>query len=69
MIEMSGLARACTYLFLVSMMLSIGLEVTGRQMLDSLRNTSLVGRALLANLVLVPLLGLFLVRGLAVSAR
>jgi BASS family bile acid:Na+ symporter len=65
MIEM----RACTYLFLVSMMLSIGLEVTGRQMLDSLRNTSLVGRALLANLVLVPLLGLFLVRGLAVSAR
>jgi predicted Na+-dependent transporter len=65
MIEM----RACTYLFLVSRMLSIGLEVTGRQMLDSLRNTSLVGRALLANLVLVPLLGLFLVRGLAVSAR
>ena len=62
MIEVSGLARACTYLFLVSMMLSIGLEVTGRQMLDSLRNTSLVGRALLANLVLVPLLGLLLVR-------
>ena len=62
MIELSPLAWFLTYLFLISVMLSIGLEVTGRQVLDALRNVSLLGRALLANLVLVPILGLILVR-------
>ena len=62
MIELSPLARLLTYVFLVSVMLSVGLEVTGRQILDALRNVRLMGRALLANLVLVPLLGLLLVR-------
>ena len=62
MIELSPLARLLTYVFLVSVMLSVGLEVTGRQVLDALRNVRLMGRALLANLVLVPILGLVLVR-------
>lgn len=62
MIELSPLARFLSYLFLVTIMLSIGLEVTGRQVLDALRNGSLMGRALLANVVLVPILGLALVR-------
>lgn len=68
MIEMSPLAWAFTYLFFVTMMLSIGLEVTGRQVVAALRDVSLMGRALLANLVLVPLLGLLLVRLLPLSA-
>lgn len=62
MIELSLMVRVVSYLFLVSMMLSIALEVTGRQVLDVFRNWSLMGRALLANLVVVPLLGLVLVR-------
>lgn len=62
MIELSPLVWFLTYLFLVSAMLSIGLEVTGRQVLAALRNAGLVGRALVANLVIVPILGLVLVR-------
>jgi BASS family bile acid:Na+ symporter len=62
MIEMSPLARLLTDVFLVSVMLSIGLEVTGRTVVDTLRNTGLMSRALVANLVLVPALGLLLVR-------
>jgi BASS family bile acid:Na+ symporter len=62
MIELSPVARLLTSVFLVSVMLGIGLEVTGRQVLDALRNVSLMGRALLANLVLVPILGVVLVR-------
>lgn len=50
------------HLFVISAMLSIGLEVTGRQVVDALRDRGLIGRALLANLVLVPVLGLVLVR-------
>jgi len=61
MIEMSPLARLLTYVFLVSVMASIGLQVTGRQVLDALRNVGLMGRALVANLVLMPILGLVLV--------
>lgn len=61
MIEMSPLARLLTYVFLVSVMASIGLQVTGRQVVDALRNVGLMGRALVANLVLVPILGLVLV--------
>jgi BASS family bile acid:Na+ symporter len=62
MIELGPLARLASYLFLVSAMLGIGLEVTGRQILQALRDPGLVGRALVANVVLVPLLGLVLVR-------
>lgn len=48
--------------FVVLVMLSIGLRVTGRQMLDVLRNRALLARALAANCVLIPVLGLILVR-------
>ncbi len=61
MAELSLLSRVLTYVFLVSVMLSIGLEVTGRQILGALGNVGLMGRALFANLVLVPILGLVLV--------
>jgi BASS family bile acid:Na+ symporter len=62
MIDLSPLVRFLGYLFLCSMMLSIGLEVAWRQLLDAFRDWSLLGRALVANLVLVPLLGLVLAR-------
>lgn len=60
--ELSPLAWLLTYVFLVSAMLSIGLEVTGRQVLGTLGNARLMGRALVANLVVMPALGLALVR-------
>jgi bile acid:Na+ symporter, BASS family len=60
--ELGPLAWLLAYVFLVSAMLSIGLEVTGRQVLGTLGNASLMGRALEANLVVVPALGLALVR-------
>jgi BASS family bile acid:Na+ symporter len=43
------------------MTMSLGLEVTGRQLLTLLRDKGLLCRALAANLILVPLLGLALV--------
>ena len=61
MIEMSASARVLTYLFMATMMLSIGLEVTGRQVVRALADVTLMGRALAANLICVPLLGLVLV--------
>jgi BASS family bile acid:Na+ symporter len=44
------------------MTMSLGLEVTWRQLLTLLRDKGLLFRALAANLILVPLLGLALVR-------
>ena len=58
---MSASARVLTYLFMATMMLSIGLEVTGRQVVRALADVTLMGRALAANLICVPLLGLVLV--------
>ena len=52
-----SLARA----FLVSMSLSIGLEITRREVAGLLRDKGLLLRALAANIVLVPLLGVILV--------
>jgi BASS family bile acid:Na+ symporter len=52
-----SLARA----FLVSMSLSIGLEMTRREVVGLLRDKGLLLRALAANIVLVPLLGVILV--------
>jgi bile acid:Na+ symporter, BASS family len=50
-----------SYLFLVSTMLAIGLTVTGGEILAALRDRRLMGRLLLANFVLVPLLGYLLI--------
>jgi BASS family bile acid:Na+ symporter len=47
--------------FVVLVMLSIGLRVTGREMLGVMRNRALFVRALLANCILIPGLGLLLV--------
>jgi BASS family bile acid:Na+ symporter len=62
MIEIGAPASVLTYLFLFTMMLSIGLELTGRQVVRALADVPLMGRALAANLICVPLLGLVLVR-------
>ena len=48
-------------MFLVSTMLSIGLTVTGSEILGTLRDRRLMGRLLLANFFLVPLLGYLLI--------
>ena len=48
--------------FLASAMFSVGLDLTARQIVEPLKNRRLVGAALLANVVLVPLLALAIVR-------
>ena len=55
------LPRILTYTFLVSTMLAIGLTVTGAEILSALRDRRAMGRLVLANLVLVPLLGYVLI--------
>ncbi|RJP17875.1 MAG: hypothetical protein C4520_15475 [Candidatus Abyssobacteria bacterium SURF_5] len=54
--------RVAALLFLVTTLLAIGLKVSGGEILASLNNRSLLARSLLANVVLVPLLGLIIVR-------
>jgi BASS family bile acid:Na+ symporter len=49
------LAQLSVLVFVISSMLSMGLSLTLKQILDPLRNTRLVILALLANFVLVPL--------------
>jgi predicted Na+-dependent transporter len=49
-------------IMLVAMMLSAGLEINREHLMAALRNYGLLGRALLANFVLVPLFGVLLVR-------
>jgi len=55
------LSKSLAIAFLVSMSLSIGLDVTWRQVKVLLRDKGLLFRALAANIVLVPLLGVLLV--------
>jgi predicted Na+-dependent transporter len=55
------LPRILTYVFLVSTMLSIGLAVTGPEILGTMRDRRLMARLLLANFCLVPLLGYLLI--------
>jgi BASS family bile acid:Na+ symporter len=54
------LSKSLAIAFLVCMTMSLGLEVTWRQLLTLLRDKGLLCRALAANLILVPLLGLAL---------
>jgi len=54
------LSKALAIAFLVCMTMSLGLEVTGRQLLALLRDKGLLYRVLAANVILVPLLGLAL---------
>jgi bile acid:Na+ symporter, BASS family len=54
------LSKSLAIAFLVCMTMSLGLEVTWRQLVSLLRDKGLLCRALAANLILVPLLGLAL---------
>lgn len=56
-----------TLTFVVSSMLAMGLSLTVKQVTDPLRNPRLVGLALLANFVLVPLVALILKTMLGLS--
>jgi BASS family bile acid:Na+ symporter len=60
-IDLTISTRIFSIAFLVAAMLSVGLEVSGRQILASLRDARWMGRALLANLVLMPAFCLVLV--------
>jgi predicted Na+-dependent transporter len=59
---LSGLANLAVLVFAVTSMLSVGFAHSARQILGPLRDVSKLLRALLANFVLVPLLGLAIVR-------
>jgi BASS family bile acid:Na+ symporter len=54
------LAKVLAAVFLAAMMLAIGLEVTARAIADELRDRSYIIRALVANLVVVPVVGITL---------
>lgn len=56
------LSTICVLLFLVSVMLSMGLEVTVPQLMATLLDRRLLLKALIANFVLVPMLGFLIVR-------
>jgi predicted Na+-dependent transporter len=56
------LSKSLAIAFLVCMTMSLGAEVTWRQLLAVLRDKGLLCRVLTANLILVPLLGLALAR-------
>ncbi|MHA4949287.1 bile acid:sodium symporter family protein [Micromonospora sp. SD19] len=59
---LSGLANLAVLVFAVTSMLSVGFAHSAREILSPLRDVSKLLRALLANFVLVPLLGLAIVR-------
>jgi predicted permease len=65
---MDPAARIVTWTFLVATMLSIGMKITPGDLLSSLRDRSLMIRSLAANFVIVPALGLLLVRVVPMSA-
>lgn len=54
--------RFLILLFLFTTMLAIGLKVTGAEILAAMKDRSLMARSLLANLVIVPVLGLLLIK-------
>ena len=51
-----------SYLFIVVYMLSVPLETSSGEILQTLGNLKLMGRALLANFVIIPILGIFIAR-------
>jgi BASS family bile acid:Na+ symporter len=54
-----------SYLFVIVYMLSVPLETTSGEIIETLRDRHLMGRALLANFLIVPLLGAILVHAFA----
>ncbi len=59
---MDPLTRALTLIFLTTTMAAIGLKVTTGELVSALRDRNLMARSLGLNLILVPLLGLLLVK-------
>ena len=51
-----------SYLFIVVYMLSVPLETSSGEILQTLGNLNLMGRALLANFVIIPILGILIAR-------
>ena len=51
-----------SYLFIVVYMLSVPLETRSGEILQTLGNLNLMGRALLANFVIIPILGILIAR-------
>ena len=62
MFLMDTLPRILTYLFLVTAMLSVGMQTTTRDLRSLLASKRLLFRALLANFVIVPIIGILLTR-------
>jgi|SRR5271165_2482835 len=58
-----ALPKILAMVMIVSSMLAAGVQVDRQQLIDTLRNYSLLGRALLVNFVLIPLVAVLLVRG------
>ena len=59
---MDPLTRTLTLIFLITTMAAIGLKVTTSELVSALHNRSLMVRSLIANVVIVPLLGILLVK-------
>jgi BASS family bile acid:Na+ symporter len=64
LIEMDLLPRILTLLFLITAMLSVGLQTTAGDLRSLLKSKGLLLRSLLANFVAVPIVGIMLVRTL-----
>ena len=64
---MDPLTKTFTLIFLTTTMAAIGLKVTMGELVSSLRDRSLMIRSLVVNLVIVPLLGLLLVKVVPMS--
>jgi bile acid:Na+ symporter, BASS family len=60
--------KILSYFFVITTMLTIGLRVTGPEILSSLNDKRLIARVLMANIVLVPLLGIILAKIFHLSA-
>jgi BASS family bile acid:Na+ symporter len=55
------LPKILTYVFLISTMLAIGITVTWPEILATLRDRRRMGRVILTNLILIPILGYLLI--------
>jgi len=59
---MDPLTKTLTLIFLITTMAAIGLKVTTGELVSALRERSLMVRSLVVNMIIVPLLGLLLVK-------
>lgn len=65
--DLSALARWPAYVFLIGTMAGLGLQVAPAQLVNTLRNGRLIARALVANCVVAPLLGVLAATTLPLS--